>query len=46
MIDDFVLDKGINFASLPDISAMKCIAVVQRGTKRDYVDIYFLNKIF
>jgi len=46
MITDFVVDKGINFASLPDIAAMKCIAVVQRGTKRDYVDMYFLNKMF
>lgn len=46
MITDFVVDKGINFASLSDIAAMKCIAVVQRGTKRDYVDMYFLNKMF
>ena len=46
MIKDFVVDKGISFASLPDIAAMKCIAVVQRGTKRDYVDMYFLNKMF
>lgn len=46
MIGDFVVDKGINFAPLPDIAAMKCIAVVQRGTKRDYVDMYFLNKMF
>lgn len=46
MITDFVVDKGINFASLADIAAMKCIAVVQRGTKRDYVDMYFLNKMF
>lgn len=29
-------------ASITDIGAMKLIAIVQRGTKRDFVDIYFL----
>jgi predicted nucleotidyltransferase component of viral defense system len=45
MVADFV-DAGVNLASLSDIAAMKCIAVVQRGTKRDFVDMYFLNKMF
>ncbi|MFH1392080.1 MAG: nucleotidyl transferase AbiEii/AbiGii toxin family protein [bacterium] len=31
-----------DLASLEDIGAMKIIAVMQRGTKRDFVDIYFL----
>ncbi|MEK9135319.1 MAG: nucleotidyl transferase AbiEii/AbiGii toxin family protein [Patescibacteria group bacterium] len=31
-------------ASLEDISAMKIIAVSDRGTKRDFIDIYFLLK--
>lgn len=29
-------------ASIDDIAAMKAIAIVQRGTKRDFIDIYYL----
>ena len=46
MIGNLVVENGANLASLSDIAAMKCIAVVQRGTKRDFVDMYFLNKMF
>ncbi|MBN2574773.1 MAG: nucleotidyl transferase AbiEii/AbiGii toxin family protein [Deltaproteobacteria bacterium] len=31
---------GAQIASLPDIAAMKLVAVVQRAEKRDYVDIH------
>ena len=37
---------GVEIASLEDIAGMKIIAVTQRGRKRDFVDIYFLIKIF
>ncbi len=37
-----VTHAGLRLASKPDIAAMKLIAVVQRGTQRDFVDIYFL----
>jgi len=33
---------GINIASLKDIAAMKLEAVAGRGTKRDFIDLYFL----
>lgn len=33
-------------ASKEDISAMKIISIIQRGTKRDFIDIYFLIKEF
>jgi hypothetical protein len=46
LISDFVEEGGVNLASVVDIAAMKCIAVVQRATKRDFVDMYFLNKMF
>lgn len=36
--------EGINLASLADIAAMKIHAIEQRGTMRDFVDIYFLSK--
>jgi predicted nucleotidyltransferase component of viral defense system len=39
-----VLWRGIPLASVLDIAAMKIIAVGQRGTKRDFVDLYFIFK--
>lgn len=38
--------QGISLASLADIAAMKIAAIVQRGSKRDFIDIYFLLKIY
>jgi len=39
------LDR-FELASIEDIAAMKLIAIVQRGTQRDFVDIYFLLQRF
>ncbi|PIZ27754.1 hypothetical protein COY45_00770 [Candidatus Berkelbacteria bacterium CG_4_10_14_0_8_um_filter_42_34] len=36
----------VSLASKEDIAAMKIIAVSDRGTKRDFIDIYFLLKEF
>lgn len=36
--------EGVLLASIEDIAAMKIIAIVQRGTRRDFVDIYYLLK--
>lgn len=33
---------GIRVADLPDIAAMKLAAVTNRGTRKDFVDVYFL----
>jgi predicted nucleotidyltransferase component of viral defense system len=38
--------EGIYVASMEDISAMKLIAISQRGKRRDFIDMYFLLKIF
>ena len=44
--------KNINIADIADISAMKIAAISERGTKRDFVDLYFilqkitLNEVF
>jgi predicted nucleotidyltransferase component of viral defense system len=38
--------EGISVASIEDISAMKIIAISQRGKRRDFIDIYFLMKNF
>jgi len=34
--------QGINIASLEDIAAMKIAAISDRGTKRDFIDIYYI----
>ena len=34
--------EGIQLASLLDIALMKIAAIGQRGTKRDFIDLYFL----
>lgn len=35
---------NINILDLKDIAAMKIAAVADRGTKRDFIDLYFLSK--
>ena len=34
--------KNINIASIADIAAMKTAAISERGTKRDFIDLYFI----
>lgn len=36
--------KQVQLAELTDIALMKLVALVQRGTRRDFVDLYFLDK--
>lgn len=43
-IDNPVLDESLRLASTKDIAAMKVNAVMGRGTKKDFVDIYYLLK--
>lgn len=35
---------AVNVADIRDIAAMKIAAVAHRGTKRDFVDLYFISK--
>ncbi|EKE05822.1 MAG: hypothetical protein ACD_19C00176G0044 [uncultured bacterium] len=37
---------GINVLDLKDIAAMKVSALGDRGTKRDFIDLYFLSKTY
>lgn len=46
LINPLVKINGVNIASTEDIVAMKLIAISDRGTKRDFIDIYFLLKEF
>jgi len=34
--------EGIEIANMKDIAAMKLVAITDRGTKKDYIDLYFL----
>lgn len=52
LLDEFtsmenILSSGsssINVAGFKDLISMKAIAIVQRGTAKDFVDLYFLMK--
>ncbi len=37
--------EGIHVAGILDIASMKVIAISQRGTRRDFVDLYFILQI-
>lgn len=37
-----VVSDGIRLADIPDIAAMKLAAATNRGTRKDFVDVYFL----
>ena len=41
-----VIEDGLRLASPQDIAAMKVNAIEGRGTRKDFVDIYFLLKHF
>ena len=41
-IDEPVKEDGLILASPKDIAAMKVNAVIGRGTKKDFIDIFFL----
>jgi len=39
--------NGVSLASPKDIAAMKLVAITDRGTKKDFIDLYFLaNRCF
>ncbi|MEA1963869.1 MAG: nucleotidyl transferase AbiEii/AbiGii toxin family protein [Candidatus Aerophobetes bacterium] len=46
LISPLIKTPEVNLASMEDICAMKIVAIIQRGTKRDFIDIYFLLKEF
>jgi len=45
-IDDIIEDGGIRLAGLKDIAAMKVAAIVNRGSKKDFIDVHFLLERF
>jgi hypothetical protein len=45
-IREHVSSGGLRLASKEDIAAMKLSAITGRGTKKDFVDLYFLLRYF
>lgn len=45
-IDDALNVEGILMASKKDIAAMKIAAITGRGSRKDFIDLYFLLKEF
>jgi hypothetical protein len=44
LIGEPTSNNGLQIASLKDLAAMKLDTVLSRGTKRDFIDLYFLTK--
>lgn len=45
-IDNSVIEDGVTLAGIKDIAAMKLSAITNRGTRKDFVDFFFLLKYF
>lgn len=45
-IDKPIVFDGINLATQKDIAAMKLHAIENRGTRKDFIDLYFLLQTF
>jgi len=43
---ELVISDSIRIASLPDIAAMKLSAIAQRGSKKDFFDLYELLQMY
>jgi predicted nucleotidyltransferase component of viral defense system len=46
LLEPTVAFEGLQLSGLSDIAAMKIHAIEDRGTKRDFIDVYFLAKTF
>lgn len=45
-LENIVEIKGLRLAGIKDISAMKLAAITGRGTKKDFIDLFFLFRKF
>jgi len=45
-IENMIVEDGIRLAGMKDIAAMKLGAITNRGSRKDFVDLYFLLKTF
>ena len=45
-LENTINEDGIVLASIKDIAAMKLAAITGRGTKKDFIDLFFLLKYY
>lgn len=45
-IDDLIECEGIRIAGMKDIAAMKLAAITNRGSRKDFIDFFFLLRHF
>lgn len=45
LVRPLIKTEYLDLASLEDIAAMKLVAIIQRGIRRDFIDLYFLIKL-
>ncbi len=43
LLNESLVNNGIRYLSLPDLAAMKINAVTNRGSKKDFIDLYLLH---
>lgn len=46
LIDKTISDDNLTYASIADIGCMKLSAITGRASSKDYVDLYFILKLF
>jgi nucleotidyltransferase AbiEii toxin of type IV toxin-antitoxin system len=46
LIEETTVYNGVEIAGLKDLAAMKMDAIISRGVKRDFIDLYFLIQKF
>src|SRR3989338_4314081 len=46
LIDKIIRDENITYASIQDIACMKLSAITGRASNKDYIDLYFILKLF
>lgn len=46
LVDETMEFEGLRIATPKDISAMKLLAISDRGARRDFVDLYFMREMF
>lgn len=46
IIDKYIIYRNIRLAGMKDIAAMKLEAIAGRGSKKDFIDLYFLCNYF
>ena len=41
-VENHIVIEGVRLVTIPDIAVMKLLAISRRGSKKDFVDLYFI----